>query len=154
MRWWVRPLVALVVGGVVGFVAGQAGPTAHLRNAGQYDLMEGVALIGMANAVLHTKTPGRGSATVWGYEGIAYLQASTVPLRALGVPDADSVYWLVMPAENNILEGRASERDRRIVQRFETELKPFARVNWGSIPDSQLETALHKIVNLANAGAP
>jgi hypothetical protein len=154
MPRWVMPVALAIVFGVAGVFAGRAAPTALLRTTGQYDLMEGVALIGMANAALHGRPPGRVDAMTWGNQGIAYLQASTVPLGDLGLADAAPVYRIVMPAEYDIISGHATERDRSIVQVFERELKPFANVNWGSIPDSQLEAALQRIVTRVNALDP
>jgi hypothetical protein len=152
MRRWLAILIGVVVGGVAGFYLGRIGPVNNLRATGQYDLMEGLALITMANAAL--SHGALASARVWGDEGIAYVQAATVPLRALGAVDADAVYRLLMPAEYDILSGRGTPREDRVVQIFTAELKPFANVNWGAIPEARLNAALQKIVALSPAPDP
>jgi hypothetical protein len=114
----------------------------------QGSLVLAVGLIGQADASL--KKGDLKTATVLGYEGIGYIRASSGGMEQLGVRNVSGLASFLDQSMSNLLGNQPSDattkvHDEQVIAVLESSFKPFGRINFGSMNDSQLEQAINKV---------
>lgn len=149
-RAWTIGLLGLVVGLAGGYLVSSALSGAVLRKDGQANFMTGYAVFTMGD---DARRRGDGKAALtWIDEGLTYLYASDSDLRAVGVDGASELATYLQRAEFDTMAGRASTNETRVIRMFETAFKPFARTNFGHIPDARLRRALATLLAAIASG--
>ncbi|EPZ45622.1 hypothetical protein [Alicyclobacillus acidoterrestris] len=122
----------------------------NFKTNAQANLVLGVGLIGQAHDLI--KRGNAKAATPVAYEGIGYLRASAGEMEQLGVDNVSGVASFMDQAMSNILDldkqpadTGTKEHDQQVIETLESNFKPFARINYGSMSDGQLKQALDHV---------